>query len=250
MNLEITVVQLATPNIDSYGMYSLASVNEYCSRHNYRHIVQRSNSLPDLHVNWSKIDLLRHALTLKNDYVVLFDADVVIADQEKSIEYFLNNYANESTEIMMPRDTYIAFGAKRKRRPPRSMRPNAGFIILKNSAKGKSMISEWLEAARGEGKIFNDVHPRNQLVYWNFVMPKYINELQILPDHVSSNAKHDYLRIFKPIPFMYHVMMSEDKKRINKMSKVFSAYNNPDFLEKLQPYLKEKEGIIEINSKV
>ena len=250
MSLKVTVVQLATPNIDSYGMYSLASVNEYCNLHGYDHVVQRSTSVPDLHINWSKIDLLRHALTLDNDYVVLFDADVVIADQKKSIEYFLDHYANETTEIMMPRDTYLAFGSRRKRRPPRSMRPNAGFIILRNSNTGRQMIQDWLDAARGEGKKYNDIHPRNQLVYWNFVMPRYISELQILPDYVSSNTKHDYLRLLRPIPFMYHVMMSEDSKRIKKMAKVYQAYNNPAYLEKVRPVLQVNDGIIKIKELV
>ncbi len=249
MSSRIVVVQLATPNIDSYARYSIASVHEYCQLHGYQHFVQRSRTINDLHINWTKIDLLKASLNIPCDYLVLFDADVVIAKLELNIEGFLKQYANENTEIMMPRDTYFAIGKRRKRRPPRNIRPNAGFVILRNSDVSKAIMQEWMDQARGEGSIYSDMHPRNQLVYWNFVMPKYLDRQVILPDHTTSNGKNLMSKVFKVKPFLYHIMMAEDHKRIEKMRKVYQDHNEGKYLDLVEQQLdKAKEGLIEISS--
>lgn len=248
MSSKVVVVQLATPNIDQYAKYSIASVNQYCHRNGYRHFIQRSATIDNMHINWTKIDLLRKGLEIESDFTVLFDADVVLAQHDKRIESLVECYAKENTQIMMPRDTYFAFGEKRKRRPPRHIRPNAGFIILKNTDKAKSIVDEWLNQAVGDGKIYSDMHPRNQLVYWNFVMPKFLNSQVILPDHLTSNGKSVIPKMLKSKPFLYHIMMSNDQNRLKKMSDIYSEFCETTYLSKISKELSSKqEGLIEIN---
>lgn len=251
MSKKVVVVQLATPNIDSYAKYSVASVNEYCLRHGYTHYIQRNKTIDDLHINWSKIDLLKESLNIPCDYLVLFDADVVIAGIDKSIEDFIAESGTTDTEIMMPRDTYFAIGKRRKRRPPRHIRPNAGFVILRNSETSKEIIQEWLDQARGEGSIYVDMHPRNQLVYWNFVMPKYLDKQVVLPKNTTSNGKNVISSLFSSKPFLYHIMMAEEGKRVEKMKAVYEKFNAGDRLEIVSKQLDNNpEGLIEIKTEV
>lgn len=231
-----SIYQLATPNIDNFAKYSIASVHAYAQMHGYGHTIQRSKLLDDLHINWSKIAMLENALkSEKADYVVLFDADIIIINPAMSLGSFVS-MGDASTHIWMPADTPVL---KRKR-------PNAGMIIVRNSAEGKKIIADWLHAAYHEGKHLADTHPRNQLVYWNFVMPGYKNLQTLIPR--SFAAKYHW---FIPVGnlkrrFLFHVTQTIGSDRASIMEKIYLKYTmNKGDLDEVQERLsKINEGVI------
>lgn len=248
MKNSATIVQLATPNIDLYAKFSIASVNEYCRFHRYPHFVQRSKTVSELHVNWSKIDLLQHALEkFDSKWIVLVDADTLVADRSQTIGFFIEQFGNEQTHIMMSMDTLVLRLMWKYPRPARKKRPNAGFIILRNSNLGRKIITHWLQAASGEGALYNDIHPRNQLVYWNFVMPNYLEHQVILPGYIMSKP-YLFSRWLKTMPFLYHLSSSSASQRCKKMRSLYYQLNSKGYLNPIcQQLANHREGLMNLS---
>ena len=221
---KVIAVQLATPHIDDFAKYSLANVGQYCRQHGYGHYVQRTHTVPDMHINWSKIDLLRHTFEEFKDaeYYILFDADIIIQDFDKSVDFFLEKYADDNTHILFSADTPLRLSPK--------ARPNAGLIIIKNSPIGKQIIDRWIEASRTDGAKYNDTHPRNQLVYWNCVMPQFESVQKVLPRSYFVKPLYFFGKQFMPTSFLYHMTQSDKSARTKEMKRM--AGNVMDDLEK------------------
>ena len=234
-----SIYQLATPNIDNFAKFSIASVHAYAQLHGYGHTVQRSRLLGDLHINWSKIAMLENALkSEKIDYVVLFDADIIIINPAMPLGSFVS-MGDANTQIWMPADTPVF---KRKR-------PNAGMIIVRNSPEGRKIISDWLYAAYNEGKHLADTHPRNQLVYWNFVMPGYKNQQKLIPR--SFATKYHW---FLPVGslkrrFLFHVTQTMASGRSSIMERLFFRYTpEKDVLQQISNQLNQNvDGLLQID---
>jgi hypothetical protein len=211
---KVIAIQLATPHIDEFAKYSLANVSQYCRQHGYGHYVQRIHSVPDMHINWSKIDLIKHAFDKfkEAEYYVLFDADIVIQDFNKSVDFFLKKYAKADTHILFSADTPLRLSLK--------ARPNAGLIIIKNSPIGKQIIDRWIEASRTDGAQYNDTHPRNQLVYWNCVMPQFESVQQVLPRSYFVKPLYFFGKQFMPTSFLYHLTQSDKSARTQEMKRM------------------------------
>jgi hypothetical protein len=214
--LKVTVVQLATPNIDVYALYSILGINHYCKKHGYAHVVQREKTVEDLHINWTKIDLLDKAFEFypENDFILLIDADVIISDYNKSLDYFVEKYGSKDAHIIMAQDTPLKL--------IRSPRPNAGFVLLRNNNIAKSMVKAWIEASTGIGAHYNDTHPRNQLVYWNYVMPNYLKHQVVLPRFYFLKPLYIFNINIMPSKFLFHVTQSGNESRIEKMNTMCS----------------------------
>ena len=213
-NPKVIAVQLATPHIDEFAKYSIANVSAYCRQHGYGHYVQRRHTVPDMHINWSKIDLLRHVFdTFKEaEYYILFDADIIIQDLKKSVDFFLGKYADDNTHILFSADTPLRLSFK--------ARPNAGLIIVKNSPTGKQIINRWIEASRTDGAQYNDTHPRNQLVYWNCVMPQFESVQKVLPRSYFVKPLYFFGKQFMPTSFLYHLTQSDKTARAQEMKRM------------------------------
>ena len=155
MKSKFDIYQLITPNIDEYAQYGLASVHEYAKKHRYSYSVQRSQLVEDMHVNWTKIEMIRQALLLsESEWIVLFDADLILMNRKIPLDFI--EKAPLNIQILMPEDTHIFKWRK----------PNAGFIMLRRSPESKRIVDEWIRASREEGRHLADKHPRNQGVYW------------------------------------------------------------------------------------
>ena len=157
----IGIVQLSTPQIDVFAKYSMANLMEYCDVYGYNYMVQRIKSVPDMHINWSKIDLIRKAFSTwpEHNYYILMDADIIVYNLKRSVESIINQHLSKDTHILFSGDTPFTLFKKPK--------PNAGFVVVRNSTIGKQIINRWIEASTTDGARYNDTHPRNQLVYWN-----------------------------------------------------------------------------------
>lgn len=211
---KVVAVQLATPHIDEFAKYSMANVSLYCQKHQYKHYVQRVHTVPDMHINWSKIDLLKHVFEQfpNEEYYILFDADIMIQHFNKTVEYFIKKYADTNTHILFSADTPLRLSLK--------PRPNAGLIIVKNSLIGKQIIDRWIEASRTDGAQYNNTHPRNQLVYWNCVMPEYESVQKVLPRSYFVKPLYIFGRQFMPTYFLYHLTQSDKLKRAEEMKRM------------------------------
>lgn len=230
---KIQIVQLVTPNIDNYAKYSIASILLFCKKNDFKLSLQRSNLAEDLHINWSKIQLLKNLLekrNMKDDFIILVDADTILFDTNFDLISLIKKFDHKDCHIMMPQDDPT--------NPFKRNRPNAGFIILKNSKKGKEIVDLWLESARGNCSHLNDTHPRNQLVYWNCVMPKFINNQTLLP-----------LKFFKKRSgFIHHFMKQKIGEREMKMMKFYGKMDQQKALALVSVHLeKENKGLIAIN---
>jgi len=195
-----------------------------------------------MHINWSKIDLLDKAFEMfpESDYILLVDADVIITNYDKDIEYFVEKYCGSEDHIIMAQDTPLKI--------TKSPRPNAGFVLLKNSQVSKQMVKDWLSASTGIGKAFNDTHPRNQLVYWGFVMPDYLNHQVVLPRFYFMKPLYIFGRNLMPTKFLYHITQSSENDRIEKM-KLICMRHIDDVDEKvfsLNQALEAKETFIHL----
>jgi hypothetical protein len=238
MSLTFKILQLATPNIDSYAAYSIASVRGYAKKHGHQHLVQRSRLVDDMHINWTKIVLLQNALAEKDvDYVVLLDADIILTTTAPPLEDFVK-MGNEATHILMPGDTPL-LGSKR---------PNAGMIIVKNSPEGRGIIDYWLHAARHEGKHLADTHPRNQLVYWNFVMPRFKPLQFIIPRSYARKYYPIYHYLGKRGGFLWHVTQTNEGVREKYMKRLFEQYRSGmgDFQTTSEALKGATEGLVKL----
>ncbi len=214
---QVTIIQLATPNIDEYAQYSTASAREYAMDHGYHLFVQRSRTIQDLHINWTKIDILKTALSNmpqdEDSYVVLLDADTIIMQPDRTMDYFIDKYGKSDTAIFFAADTPFSLKAKKK--------PNAGFVIVRNNEIGRNIINRWLEAAYTDGKKYNDTHPRNQLVYWNCVEPEYQSVQVVLPKSYFHKPLWWVPKPFKTNEFLYHITSTNIETRTLQMKKFY-----------------------------
>lgn len=242
---KIKIVQLATSNIDEYARYSIASIRKYAQKHDYEYVVQRTQSVLDLHINWSKIDMLSKAMDNSPEgdysYIVMIDADTVIVNPNRPIEYFIEKYQKHQTAIFMAKDTPFHITFKKM--------PNAGFIIVKNNYIGRSIIRKWIYAAYNEGKQFNDTHPRNQLVYWNCVEPYFKDNQVILPGYYFHKPLWWVPKPLKNWSFLYHVSSTKNEDRHELMSYFYDKIWNDDHnLSDVKTLLENnREDLIKVN---
>lgn len=230
--MQIAICQLITPNIDEFAKFSVASILEYCDRHNYAYFIQREKLVHDLHINWSKIKLLESLQGEKYEYLVLIDADILLTNLHKSIEDFIST--QNDILITMVEDTHLLI----------KKRPNAGFIIIRNNAKGKEIIKDWLKAAYNDRKLA-DIHPRNQRIYWKYVMPKNLLKQALISRREVSKYLYFLNRFLDIGRFAFHFDYTKPRIRARYMSKEYMKKNKSStYPQKASELLKQKNGLI------
>jgi hypothetical protein len=233
--MKIAICQLITPNIDAFAKYSAASILEYCDRHDYAYFIQREKLIHDLHINWSKIRLLDLLQEKEYEYIVLIDADILLTNLDRPLDNFIN--VKNDIQITMVEDTHLLI----------KKRPNAGFIILRNTAKGKKIIKDWIVAAYNDPKLA-DKHPRNQRIYWKYVMPRnWMNQTLISRREISKYLY--FLNNFFDIGrFAFHFDFTKPRIRATYMKKEYRRRNKSlAYLKKAVELLKQKNGLINNN---
>jgi len=244
--MKISLVQFATPNIDIYAKYSIASTFKYAQKHNYRYYLQRTGSLDELHINYSKIDALKTIVELpptgtEDEYIVVIDSDMVIIDVEKRMEWFIETFGNEKSAILMPQDV--------GRESHKLHRPCAGFIMVKKDEAGIGIIQEWIHTCLNEGLHFNEGHPYEQGVYWTYILPKLGIKQVILPlryFEYSPIQRMGFFRFRKP--FLDHLLRRSSDVRAKMMGDLYRKfYNDEKSLYDMEQFLNQNvEGIYEI----
>ena len=227
MKSKFDLYQLITSNIDDYAQYGMASVYEYAQKHGYSYSVQRSQLVEDMHVNWTKIEMIRQALlSSASEWVVLFDADLILMNSEISLDFFIEKVPS-NIHILMPGDTHFFKWRK----------PNAGFIIVRRSEEGIKIVNDWINAARDEGSELADRHPRNQRIYWKYVMPKFYNNQQLISRKYCAKY-HWFYRFIGHGIFAFHITQSNIKARSEIMKKLLLRNTKEESIEWVIAHLK------------
>ncbi len=165
------VIMLSTSDIENYAQYSRVAWEKFCAVRGYGFFHYPEKMLSDMHVNWSKIEMVRrHLAATKTDMVVLVDADTYVCDPELHLGAIADGYPGK--DLMFSRDcrnigpfifplNYAAAFRYKTRKLP-----NAGFVLIRNTEFSREFFDKWLDLARNELKALADTHPRNQRVLW------------------------------------------------------------------------------------
>ena len=195
-NPRCDVIMLATPEIDEYSSHSRSLWSRYCAARGYQFHHYSDRLVPDMHVNWSKIEMVRRHLAASDaDVVTLVDADTYVCNPGMSLTGLLNEAPGKQmlfsrdmkryTRFELPLDLRlaIAHGAWRL--------PNAGFIVMKNSDFAKYIFDAWLDLARNRLKHLSDKHPRNQRVLWRGLYFQNRDKIGLLDGRITRLQSED-----------------------------------------------------------
>ena len=170
-NPSCDVIMLATKEIEGYARHSSALWSAYCAHKGYQFHCYSERLVSDMHVNWSKIEMVRQHLAKSDaDIVTLVDADTYVCNPQMCLKDMLNRRALKA--MMFSPDTNrtkmierpLNFRAALEHRALRL--PNAGFIVMENSPFALQFFEDWMDLARNDLKHLADIHPRNQRVLW------------------------------------------------------------------------------------
>jgi hypothetical protein len=165
------VAMLATRQIDHYAAATQANWRAYCDRHGYEFTCWRDAVLDDMHLIWSKIELMRrHMREMTAEWLVVVDADTIVNKPERELADLVR--AHPDKDFLISEDCSRRFGipvplSLRGVVSARTLRPgNCGFMMIRASDFGRRFLDEWLENGRGKYSHIADVHPREQWVLW------------------------------------------------------------------------------------
>ncbi|WP_417320899.1 hypothetical protein [Emcibacter sp.] len=199
--LKIDVLMLATPNIDYYAIETKKKWQAYCNRHGYNFIVCDKQLVPDMHINWSMIEMMRRRFDESDaDWLIKVDADSIILREDVRFEDILRNHPGK--DIYFPADISRYLGIPLPLNPRGAMKfgtwllPNAGFCIIRNNALGREFFTRWLDLARGELAHLADRHPRNQNVLWEGLFRQYRGHIQLLTKEILRVGAAPFLEKF------------------------------------------------------
>jgi hypothetical protein len=144
----------------------------------------------DMHVNWSKIEMVRLHLGQSNaDVVVLVDADTYVCPDAVGISDLLKSYPHK--QIVFASDCRRIRGIPVPLNLPAVIRhrtpclPNAGFIAIRNNPFSQWFFDQWLHLARNRLAGLSDIHPRNQRVLWSGLYFQNVEKLGLIGREVQ-----------------------------------------------------------------
>lgn len=190
-DLRFDVVMLATPNIDYYAAETRANWQSYCDRHGYRFICWREVLLTDLHVIWSKLEMLRQQMQQSDaDWVLLVDADTLVNKPEMQLSDLLDKHPGK--DIVISEDVSRRWGIPvplsfTSVRLSKSLRPpNTGFMYIRNNDYGRMFLQRWIDFARSaEHEKAAATHPRTQRVLWSTLFQTDADKIGVLGAEVQ-----------------------------------------------------------------
>lgn len=192
------VIMLATPEIDHYAQHSSALWAAYCERKGYNYFRYSERLIPDMHVNWSKIEMVRQHLAKSSaEIVTLVDADTYVCNPDLSMNAIMERFSSKAMvfspdttrngiiELPLNRQAATEYRTKRL--------PNAGFIAMHNTKFVRQFFDDWMDLARNELSHLADIHPRNQNVLWKGLYFKHRSQIGLLGGEVRRLQTEDQL---------------------------------------------------------
>ncbi len=181
---------LATAELDHYAVSSKRLWDKYCRARGHEFHAYGETLLPDMHVNWSKIEMVRqHLASSTADMVVLVDADTYACNEDSSLFDLLSPHA--SKDIVFSRDCRRLGGMLMPINVSAALRyrtvslPNAGFIAIRNGGFARRFFDEWLRLAKGRLSDLADRHPRNQRVLWEGLYFQNLGKLGLFGSQIQ-----------------------------------------------------------------
>ena len=198
MNTSFDVAMLATAHIDYYATATQANWQAYCDRHGYKFTRWREAVLEDMHLIWSKIELMRrHMREMTADWLVVVDADTVVNRPGRRLEDLV--LAHPGRDFLISEDCSRRYGiplplSLRGVVSARTLRaPNCGFMMIRNSEFGERFLDEWLENGRGRFAHIADVFPREQWVLWLSLFREQRDHIAVIGKEVMRMGNHPIL---------------------------------------------------------
>ncbi len=189
---------LATPHIEYYAAATRANWQAYCDCHGYEFMCWREAVLHDMHLIWSKIELMRrHMRGMKADWLVVVDADTVVNKPERTLADLV--LAHPGKDFLISEDCTRRFGipvplSVRGVVSARSLRPpNCGFMMIRACDFGTRFLDEWLENGRGKLSHVADVFPREQWVLWLSLFREQSERIAVLGAEVMRMGNNSLL---------------------------------------------------------
>lgn len=181
---KIDVVIMATADIDEYAKETVADWQSYCSQYGYSLAHFDEQVIPELHINWSKIELAkRHLRQSECDWMVVADADTWVCDRSRRLEEFIDD--QPGTDAVFSSDVAVRAGILM----PLNwlgiwecgawVCPNAGFFAIRNSREGQMFMDEWMDLPYGKLAHLADKPPRDQWVLWKGLFRKWRSRLRL-----------------------------------------------------------------------
>lgn len=205
-NSKIALFMVATPEISNYAIYTIDVNKRWAQKHNYDFYLYEKSILPDLPINFSKI---QYALNLlpKYDYVVYIDADAIIQNIDYDIRNVIAEYTSLTKSVIFAED---CFSAKDCSKPGKI---NSGVFIVKNNHLGKKVLESWLDASRGKCKKYVGIFPNCQNVFSYCVQEMYSFAINIIPFNIINGFENTLL--------IKHAMAKDSIDRIDELKKVY-----------------------------
>lgn len=215
------IVMLATPQTDHYSGPPIRLWKSYARQHGYSFSVCRDRLINDLHINWSKIELVRKSLNQRSeDFLLLVDADTLVVSPSVPLGDLIKN----NNQIMFASDTpfprlspdfrHLALRLRLRR----ARLPNAGFMLIKNTGFSQKFFTDWLQLARGKLAAYADIHPRNQNVLWRGLLNQHRTEIGIYKKEIlRMTVPGQIARLKDHNPFAVH--FSHENIDVNSLIK-------------------------------
>lgn len=153
VKIEVCTFYSGDKYADDVVDYGQRSMQTYCRKYGYEFYVQRDSLTPDLPPHWNKIALLLKIMdTSESDYIVWFDADIMIINHDISIQ-------NVILKNMDGKDFLLTIDV--------SEEINTGVCIVRNTEYSRKILRLMLNLPelryRGceDQDTFNRVYQRN-----------------------------------------------------------------------------------------
>ena len=140
----------------------------WCKLHNYRFKIYRTSLIDNLHVNFSKFEMVRKAMIEhpEIDYFVMIDADVVFSTYDLTVEALIHSFSdNPDAKVFVPMDivggfhwTFVSLGLH-------NTSINSGFMIWRRDSI--DLITKYVYVAQHTscGHKIKDRTPNDQLMW-------------------------------------------------------------------------------------
>ncbi len=206
----VEIVMLSTPEVAHYSWLGESSWAAYAEHHAYSLHICRQKLVPDMHINWSKIELVRQRLAATDaQYLLLVDADSFVFRPAETFDLLWQ----PDREIVFSNDQPFprpgAFNVGRRHwlrwRLKQWKLPNAGFVMMRVESYARDFFDRWLDHARNDFKHLSDIHPRNQNVLWRALLPVEHGQLAVLDNEVVRLTHPSHIRHLRSLqPFAVH----------------------------------------------
>lgn len=144
---------------DDVVYYGQKSMMLYAKKYNYHFHVQKESLTPELPAHWNKLALLINIMNnTSSDYIVWFDADIMIMNHEISIETIIEKHM-DCKDFLLNRDV--------------SEEINTGVCIVRNNEYSRKILELMLNLPElryrncEDQDTFNRVYQRNIMNFQN-----------------------------------------------------------------------------------